>query len=795
MLLRKRRKKIIRLLSASLVLLMLMTLSSCGKKKVKREKRLNKITSDTPWFETETIDVDSWVPSDKEVYRAYPFFAGGDDKYYVVYMTGQYKTPVWNEAEDVSYNGNDYNIEVACVIDKESGKLVTSIDLHKDTSKELYANEYIDMVYYEDGKITARANTKERDYDPSTGKLLETRTISEDPVARDFNFGCSKVGAYSFTTIREYSEDESGAINFRIKSPDGTTKTVRLYEWGLSIQINSVVPESKTTALLFTVTSKGERVYRLDLAEGTLTEVDKEKYEWLDPDFLSEPILGTDGKIYCRSRDGISRIDMEKKQLETVFDCDLCELNREVIGYYFHLAECSGDTFTFIGKTSVDKVYSYGEESFQIVKVRRAKENPHVGKTVLELYAEIIDFDVAEAIKKFNSTSDKDYIMVSDRYSWSDYEEFSLISVDDEETYRKDNLNLISTMGNDLALDILSGEGPDILINTTEYARLNNSQYLLDLSPYVKDLDPDQYFTNIIENVKKDDGIYQLPVSFSIRGICTDASKAGASGKGFTFEEYEKLIKEERNGVDVIDDGQAFYFTRLFQAEKEKFYKDGKMDLSAPEFAQIADFVKNNVPKKPGYAADVEEEYQGYVQFSYISGIGGVFMNMQSTLQVKDPMLFGIPSSDGRGPQIFERCSVAIPASTADPEGCGEFVKTLLSEDIQENFAMNDSFVLNRKAMRNAAEEAIAFYNDGGADTKYTFSSGGMRRVGDFYSMKDVDKIEKLLSTCSGMIDEDADISMILIEEMPAYFEGQKDLSQVSSTIENRARQVLNERK
>ena len=61
--------------------------------------------------------------------------------------------------------------------------------------------------------------------------------------------------------------------------------------------------------------------------------------------------------------------------------------------------------------------------------------------------------------------------------------------------------------------------------------------------------------------------------------------------------------------------------------------------------------------------------------------------------------------------------------------------------------------------------------------------------------MKDVEKAEKLLSTCSGILYEDADISMILIEEMPAYFEGQKDLSQVSSTIENRARQVLNERK
>ncbi|MBQ2155458.1 MAG: hypothetical protein II438_03425, partial [Clostridiales bacterium] len=255
------------------------------------------------------------------------------------------------------------------------------------------------------------------------------------------------------------------------------------------------------------------------------------------------------------------------------------------------------------------------------------------------------------------------------------------------------------------------------------------------------------------------------------------------------------FIKQERNGVDVLDFGQAFYFARLFQAEKEKFYKDGKLDLSAPEFARMADFVKYNIPKKGGYSDKVEEEYQGYVDYTGFSGLGAFFMEMQPTSKIKDPTLLGDPSSDGRGPAITARCSVAISANTADPDGCGEFVKFLLSENMQEIFANSDCFVLNRKALRSVAEDAITYYNDGGSISGNTFDFGGMRRVGDYYSMKDVEKAEKLLSTCSGILYEDADISMILIEEMPAYFEGQKDLAQVSSTIENRARQVLNERK
>ena len=48
--------------------------------------------------------------------------------------------------------------------------------------------------------------------------------------------------------------------------------------------------------------------------------------------------------------------------------------------------------------------------------------------------------------------------------------------------------------------------------------------------------------------------------------------------------------------------------------------------------------------------------------------------------------------------------------------------------------------------------------------------------------------------SCSKMVIEDSDISIILIEEMPAYFLGQKDLSKVIRIAENRAQKVLDER-
>lgn len=45
------------------------------------------------------------------------------------------------------------------------------------------------------------------------------------------------------------------------------------------------------------------------------------------------------------------------------------------------------------------------------------------------------------------------------------------------------------------------------------------------------------------------------------------------------------------------------------------------------------------------------------------------------------------------------------------------------------------------------------------------------------------------------MNSENSDMSMILIEEMPAYFLGQKDLDSVIIIIQDRVRKVLDERK
>ena len=44
------------------------------------------------------------------------------------------------------------------------------------------------------------------------------------------------------------------------------------------------------------------------------------------------------------------------------------------------------------------------------------------------------------------------------------------------------------------------------------------------------------------------------------------------------------------------------------------------------------------------------------------------------------------------------------------------------------------------------------------------------------------------------MLSEDAEISKVLIEEMPSYFSGQKTLDEVIGIAQDRVQKILNER-
>ena len=783
------RKVRIRFSSIIVLIVFLLSICSCEKTESKEEaipvQSFDKVSEEFPWFDCRTLDIDLGIENSSIVDYFGTNVLGVDEKYVVTLSTVNYNNS-GDAGVDSDMSGGNF-INLVSVYDRTTNKTVNIINLNS-----LNVKGAVDDTKYSEGKLTVSSLTydsstnkttiTETDIDPLTGSILGTRQIdAEERIAVDGSFN---IGQNRIDVVRAWESDQE-IFTLNIHFPNGNVKEAVVSGNDTVIfGIALILPLSDTKALICAESERNYLFYVLDTESTSVTAADSKEYEWLDINVLtSNRLNGTDGKVYFASTQGVYRVNMETKTNDLVFDYSCCGINRHTLGN-FNVAECRGDSFLIYGSKFPSGTFlSSAKPEFIIYEFTKAPTNPHAGKTVLELYSAdgALDDAVADAVIKFNETNKEYFIRVSDRYNLRSYVDpnKAFSTSDEAETY---NLSLNSQMNNALAVDIINGKGPDILMNTSSFGQLNNPNYLADLTPYIGTYDPDKYYVNVIEGSKTNSALYQLPVTFSVEGIHTDYKYAGASGVGFTTEEYKRFLSDTLNGKDVMESGQAVYFAKLFDASSDVFIKNGKADFTSPEFAKMADYVKESVPERGSTDVNIphspEDNYRAvYSMGSSISG----YLHDTEVLSGATAIL-GMPSSDGRGPLIKMSRSIAVSAQAKNIDACGEFVKMLLSDEVQNSFAMCDNLVVNREALRKAAKTAVEFYNAG--------RTGVMKQ----YPESNVDDLDKVILSCSRMASADSDISIILIEEMPAYFTGQKPLADVVKIAQDRVQKVLDER-
>ena len=542
--------------------------------------------------------------------------------------------------------------------------------------------------------------------------------------------------------------------------------------------------------------------FEVDVKAAKAVEVDGKDYDWIDFKNIKSVFGSEDGQAYFTTSVGISKIDMKNKKTEDFFSYNACPVNKERISST-EVAACSDNNIVLVdGPFSFSPYFLDGSltAGFSIYDITKASTNPNAGKTVLELYATngYVDQTISEAIVRFNETNKEYFIEVTGRYTADGV--YYYMPDDSQDDVSNEMLQDNMSLNDKLAMDIMNGIGPDILIFTDDMGRLNNSNNLADLSMYLGELDQDKYFTNVINAAKTDGKLYQLPVTFGIEGIHTDSGNAGASGLGFTTKEYEEFLYGPLNGYDLDQAGQAYYFANLFNAMSDKFIANGKVDFSGPEFAELAEFVKNNVREKaPTMDSDEmsnEKRFQNdstarLVEYAsivmYLSGVN----DMKGSRAI-----LGIPSSDGRGPMLTTILSVAVSAQAVNVEACAEFAKLLLSDEIQTKYAVSDHFTVNREVYKKNEGLILDYCNGARGNQEFGIDRRTFEPVKNRmkFTEDDMSYLEKIILNCSHFNSSDASVNIILIEEMPPYFLGQKDLNSVIKIAQDRAQKVLDER-
>ena len=520
---------------------LLLPIASCGQQPKKSTKI---ISEDDPWFNTNIIEVDTGVEAGRNTIWPNSYYAGSDENYYIIFSSGKYEIPN-DELEGLSWEEQEdkYGYRLISVVDRKTNKTINIIDVKKDFP-DISIESHVDNVYYSDGKITVNTNSKERDYDPLTGKLLETRDRREATEA--FSSSFYKFGEYDVELIMYQPQNLREHADINVKTPDGKTYSTEIKEEYKDVYVYAVLELNETKVLLPATINDYENVYyELDLSTNELIKADPKEYAWMEEVAFSWCKLGSDGMVYYPTQYGISRINAETKTLEEVFSYDWCGLNRGlVVVPSFDLIECSENHFVLCGIYDSSNIYSGKKaDKIHLIELDRADKNPNAGKTVLELFDPDdgwVDVNTGKAISVFNETNSKYFIEVTDRYNRGDYFDYSSGDENNEDTWELARINGRAEFSNQLAVDIMNNEGPDILMNVSGYGQLNNSNYLADLTPYVRN-DIDKYYENIIEGSKTDGAIYQLPISFALEGILTKTENVGSSGKVLHLKNMKSL--------------------------------------------------------------------------------------------------------------------------------------------------------------------------------------------------------------------------------------------------------------
>ena len=680
-----------------------------------------------------------------------------------------YLTPYW-------YLQSDYDIV--------GDKLCVNVYVYMQaTSMTSFGEE----KYY---KVEIDINTEE------IVSCTETPDSGNGYVISNYNFDGYRVRIIS---VHDYMTDES-SFTIEVTDPDGDFQTYDLSKLIKDVEIDYVtgmmyLGDGKAIACVQTA-SYDKKAYECDLKTGTFKEYQKDITNFLSDFFMTTYISGVGNVIV--EEDGIKKVDIDTGTKTCIFSFDSCNINR------FETMMMSLLTMTddkiYLGSYGTYSVADYDVSSSipTLYILSKEDKNPNAGKTVLRAtVTNYITSAVSEAVCIFNETSPDYYIKLTDEYSLQSKARSGEYSWSDDNAEEK-----AAQIQRDLAYQLLSdlknGDGPDLIFGYGVESQFNNSEYLLDLK---SEIGTEGLFDNIVKASETNGKIYQYPLAFVIEGILVDKDDVAEDQCGFTYDQYKDFVSGVCNGEDPINYDQIDYFNIGFRRFVDKCIGGKKVNFNNDEIKTLAEYVSENVIKRPQ-----DETYDYFEPVEYGSWTASFESNItiyQLMNQYADSLehlkIMGAPSIDGSGPSLSVTSCVGVSAHTGEKEACINFVKGLLNDDVQQAFAEKAGETpVCKAAFEATAKRAVVNYNF--VFEKYSKSYGSYLDIKDSgmpwhrVNPSFVEDYESIIDSCSGLVMSEPGIALIIDEELPAYFTGQKSLDEVIKIIENRAQTMLDER-
>ena len=559
------------------------------------------------------------------------------------------------------------------------------------------------------------------------------------------------------------------------------------------------------------------RVFQeIDPATGKLTgdtvKLPDVAYSFFPGDDVYDTYYDYNGNIYGY------KFDTDTK--DKVIDWIECDINSNNINSYSILPD--GRVIAF--ENSYDDQAQ--KNNMQLIVMTRVDAASVVNKTVLTFACMYLDWNMRDAIVKFNRASNTHRIVVRD---YSEY------NTDDDYNAGIQKLNT----------EMLSGKLPDMIdINTysmpvEQYAAKGFLTDLYELIDADADLSRESFVQPVIKALESADGkLYQLPNTFAVStAIALD--KVAGDYDTWNLASVKDAMTKLQDGASVFDvyrtksDILQTCISRNIDAFVD--WENGSAHFDSDEFKALLEFA-NQFPETYDWENATDEENDSaqncmnsgkqLMTDMYVSSFED--MLYQLTGYNGGVKFVGYPSEDGTSNHTFQiDGSIAISSTCADKTAAWNFMKQFLTEDYQSGSNVWN-FPINQKAfdqkMKDAMTEEYQTDENGNVVkdengnpiripkmTYYTTDAGGgvafaattetaastvviggsgVNEDGSIsiyaMSQEQADQILDLINATTAVYGYDESILNIISDEAAAYFAGEKSLDDTANMIQSR---------
>ncbi|MCM1569590.1 MAG: extracellular solute-binding protein [Roseburia sp.] len=364
---------------------------------------------------------------------------------------------------------------------------------------------------------------------------------------------------------------------------------------------------------------------------------------------------------------------------------------------------------------------------------------------------------------------------------------------------------------NRMLADLTAGKGPDmILLSREEMLVLQEKGVLADLSEVLPAQMQEQVFQGVLDYGRVGEALYGLTYSAGFSTLMV--SRETWSEDTWRMEDVLEILEEREAGGNPSSSFQNVWWQEGGQTREQLFFSimgdldhSSLLDLEKGECYFDSDTFKRllEVCKRCGEEGREESgvmddgtkrEQRNLVKEGYALAYAPFTSTLADFSEDmaalgEDYHCVGSPTEGESGNYWLCSGTMAVNAGTDNREVIDELLRYLYSEECQKN-SLQSNLIVRRDLLINSVVEHV------------DWSSKPMQRM-DAYSWVELmakpdgssylEEYLELLESCVVATNQAAQIQRIISEEVPAWFQGDKDAETVADIIQKRAQLYLDE--